>query len=395
MRMRYLYAMILFAAALAYPVMALHAMGNPIAGQTVSNASKETEIERLEKLLSQYRSLETQGGWPAFTVGSKIEPGDYDQRVETIREILTLMGDLKPDDERKSDDEETPPPFYGEALVEAVKRFQHRHGLEADGVIGRETQNALSVPVSKRIRQIEGTLTRLQAFSPDPSEPRLIVVNIPEFMLRAYQDGKEMESMKVVVGTRKDQTPQFTRNMTYVSFNPHWGVPIRIAAEEMLPKIMEDPEFFTKQDFAVYELTEEGRHEVDPASIDWSHYGKDHFPFLLRQRPGKGNALGKIKFGLKDSNAIYLHDTSAPKYFERDVRAFSHGCIRVEKPYELAKFVFGGHEKITPEHMDALYQGDESRIITIGSIPVHTVYFSAWADSEGTAHFRKDVYGLD
>jgi murein L,D-transpeptidase YcbB/YkuD len=298
------------------------------------------------------------------------------------------MGDAKPSEPPSS-------AHYDEELVEAVKRFQRRHGLSDDGVIGRETQLALSVPVSKRIKQIEGTLARLEAFNAEPKEHRRIIVNLPEFVLRAYEGDKEIMAMKVVVGTPKDQTPQFTRNMTYVSFNPHWGVPIRIAAEEMLPKIMEDPEFFTKQDFALYELTEEGRSEIQPEMVDWSVYSKDHFPFLLRQRPGKGNALGKIKFGLKDSNAIYLHDTSAPKFFTRDVRAFSHGCIRVEKPYELAKFVFAGHEKITSDRLDALYHGDESRIISISSIPVHTVYFSAWADREGTAHFRKDVYGLD
>ncbi|MCE2926172.1 MAG: L,D-transpeptidase family protein [Rickettsiales bacterium] len=387
--MRYIYGLILFVAAMAYPVLAIHAMSSAPPDQAISESGRTSEITRLEKLLVKYRALEEKGGWPAFKVSQKkIEPGDSDPRIETLREMLSVMGDhtkTKPED----------PMLYDESLVASVMGFQRRHGLTDDGVIGRETQLALSVPVSKRIRQIEGTIARIQAFTPDPAERRLIIVNIPEFMLHAYQDGKEVASMKVVVGTPKDQTPQFTRNMTYVSFNPHWGVPIRIAAEEMLPKIMEDPEFFTKQDFALYELTADGRSEIQPETVDWSVYNKDHFPFLLRQRPGKGNALGKIKFGLKDSNAIYLHDTSAPKFFLRDVRAFSHGCIRVEKPYELAKFVFDGHEKITPERMETLYQGDESRIITIPAIPVHTVYWSAWADSEGTAHFRKDVYGLD
>ncbi len=392
--MRYLYAMILFAAALAYPVMALHAMGNTLSERNISDAVKSDEIARLEKLLNTYHTIAENGGWPIFKPSSqKIEVGAFEPRIEVIRDILAITGDLPTS--LIGDVQSRSPLTYDEELAEGVKRFQYRHGLTDDGIIGRETQAALAVPVSKRIRQIEGTLARLQAFNPGAAEPRLIVVNIPEFMLRGYENGKEMIASKVVVGTPKDQTPQFTKSMTYVSFNPHWGVPIRIAAEEMLPKIMEDPEFFSKQDFAVYELTEDGRHEIDPQLIDWSQYGKDHFPFLLRQRPGKGNALGKIKFGLKDSNAIYLHDTSAPKYFERDVRAFSHGCIRVEKPYELAKFVFAGHKKITPERMDELYQGDESRIITIGSIPVHTVYWSAWADEDGTAHFRKDVYGVD
>jgi murein L,D-transpeptidase YcbB/YkuD len=384
--MRYLYLLILTAAALAYPLSTLTAMERAPSGSPAY--SELAPMQALEALAADYRSLAQRGGWPAFKVTSqKIEPLATDSRIATVRDILTIMGDYKGSTPEQ-------PAHYDAALVEAVQHFQRRHGLTDDGVIGRETQLALAVPVEKRLRQIEGTHKRMAEFTPDATG-RYLVVNLPEFMLRGFDAGQQVLEMKVIIGTPKDRTPLFTKEMTYVSFNPHWGVPIRIAAEEMLPKILENPSFFAEQDYAVYELTAEGRTEIDPATIDWANYGKEHFPFLLRQRPGKGNALGKIKFGLKNSNAIYMHDTSAPKLFARDVRAFSHGCMRLEKPYEMAKFAFAAHERMPPERLDALYHGEESRILTIPSIPVHTVYWSAWVDAEGKAHFRKDIYGLD
>lgn len=351
-------------------------------------AIKSPAMIALESLLSRYQELEAAGGWPVFKPSAqKIEPGATDARLKTVRAILAIMGDLE-------DQESATPESYDAVLVAGIKRFQQRHGLAEDGILGKTTQEALAVPVGKRIRQIQGTLKRMADFRPDASG-RYLVVNLPEFYLRGYKQGNVVMEMKVVVGTPKDPTPQFTKEMTYVSFNPHWGVPIRIAAEEMLPKIIENPNFFTEQDFAVYELTEEGRKEIDPATVDWSQHNKDHFPYLLRQRPGKGNALGKIKFGLKNSNDVYMHDTSSPKFFLRDIRAFSHGCMRLEKPYEMARFVFDGKENFTQEKLDMLYNDSESRIVPIPSLTVHTVYWSAWEDADGKANFRKDIYGLD
>jgi len=386
--MRYIYIIILILVGLAYPLSYIAAMEHPPSG-AASQHSAIPYYTSLEALLASYKKKADAGGWPSFKPSAqKIEPGAVNERIPVIRAILTATGDLEENDNGK-------PALYDDALVAAVRRFQARHGLTDDGVIGKETQAAMNVPVEKRIRQIEHTLKRMEEYAPETSG-RYLRVNLPEYYLRAFADGKQVAEMKVIVGTPKNPTPTFTKEMTYVSFNPHWGVPIRIAAEEMLPKILENPEFFNEQDFAVYELGAEGRTEVDPATIDWTQYNKDHFPFLLRQRPGLGNALGRIKFGLKDSNDIYMHDTSSPKLFAKDLRAFSHGCMRVEKPYELAQFVFQGKENFTPERVDEMYQSDESRIITIPPLPVHVVYWTAWVDEKtGEANFRKDIYGLD
>lgn len=379
--MRYFYIMILVLSGLAYPLTYLAAMEHAPSSLT------DAVYTPMERLLADYKKKAELGGWPSFkATAKKIEPDAISDRIPTIRAILTVLGDY-------SGGTPENPELYDAALVDAVKKFQARHGLTDDGVIGKDTQDAMNVPVEKRIRQIERTIERRQAFKPEGE--RYVLVNLPDYTLHLFSGGKEVSTMRVIVGTPKNATPIFTKQMTYVSFNPHWGVPIRIAAEEMLPKILENPEFFTEQDFAVYELTPEGRHEVDPATIDWTQYNKDHFPYLLRQRPGLGNALGRIKFGLKDSNDIYMHDTSAPKLFAKDLRAFSHGCMRVEKPYELAQFVFEGKENFTPERVDEMYKSDESRIITIHPLSVHVVYWTAWVDDKGQANFRKDIYGLD
>jgi murein L,D-transpeptidase YcbB/YkuD len=389
--MRYFYLTLLLLATLAYPFSFLSAMERT--PQTLPEATVSAYSE-LESLLADYKSKAQKGGWPSFKPSTqKIEPGAIEPRIETIRTILTATGDYSASlaDAISSDS----PMHYDDKLVEAVKRFQLRHGLTDDGIIGKETQIALNTPIEKRIKQIEGTIARMREFTPDPSG-RYLIVNLPEFVLRGFKENRPVMEMKVIVGTPKDHTPVFTKQMTYVSFNPHWGVPIRIAAEEMLPKILENPNFFAEQDFAVYELHTDGtRSEIDPATVDWASHGKDNFPYLLRQRPGKDNALGKIKFGLKNSNDIYMHDTSNPKLFAKEVRAFSHGCMRLEKPYEMAKFVFEGKENFTQEELDALYTGDESRIVTIPPLTVHVVYWTAWIGADGQPNFRKDIYGLD
>jgi murein L,D-transpeptidase YcbB/YkuD len=350
--------------------------------------NQSPQVTALENLLSRYRAIAEKGGWPQFVPGDKkIEPGAIDKRLPTIRAILDVTGDYE-------GPPSADPTLYDPLLAAVVKRFQERHGLTDDGVIGKSTQVALATPVEKRIAQIEATMLRMRAFPADPGE-RHLVVNIPEFRLRAFSGGHRVMDMKVIIGKPQHRTPLFSRPLTYVSFNPHWGVPPKIARNEMLPKIVENPDYLTNNNYAVYERTENGREEVDPATIDWSQVDAGHFPYMLRQRPGQDNALGKIKFGLVDSDSIYLHSTSAPILFNKEERALSHGCVRVEHPRELAQFVFKGMENFTPEKVDALYSDDASKIVNVTPLTVHTVYWTAWVEENGQVNFRKDIYGLD
>jgi L,D-transpeptidase YcbB len=379
-------------------------MLSPAADAAVTENSQPVahpDHKSLEALLKDYQKIAEKGGWPRFEIGETIrteipskpdEPPNTqdvrDPRIPTIRRILTIMGDYTYDQPREEDSD-----AYDLGLRFAVKQFQRRHGLYDDGLIGKETQLAMNVPVEFRIQQIMATMDRIRN-APAASD-RYVVVNVPEFMLRVYDKGNQVMDMKVVVGTPKDKTPLFSTTIAYVSFNPPWGVPTRIAVEEMLPKIIEYPDFLSDHNYVVYELTPEGRFPVDPQLIDWPSLNKHNFPYLISQTPGDDNALGKVKFGLKNSDGIYMHDTAAKKFFGRDIRAYSHGCVRVEKPRELAHFVFEGMEKFTPERVDKFYDDTESKILRVEPLPVHFVYWTAWTDEKGRPHFRKDIYNHD
>ncbi len=392
--MRYLYHIILFVAALAYPATHLFAMETPpseIAQAEAPNIAKEVApvYVALKKLRSHYEEIAKEGGWPHFNATrGKIEPGARDARIKTVREILSVMGDYRNDDVVEPD-------HYDGVLEQAVMQFQLRHGLEQDGVIGRGTQKALSVPVQTRIAQIDATLKRMESFL--PTSDRFIVVNLPEYMLRAYEHGQQVLDMRVIVGDKKNPTPRFDNEISYVSFNPPWGVPTRIATEELLPKIIEDPNYIADHGYKVYYMRGEGSPEVNPDDVPWEHLNTDvkKFPYFLRQQNSASSALGKIKFGMTNSDHIYLHDTPTRHLFKRDYRALSHGCVRVEKPRELAHLIFKTAEDYDPETLNQRYDGDKARIMKVEPLPVHLVYWTARADANGTAYFSEDIYTLD
>jgi len=379
--MRTTHFIMLLSAALIFPSAAMTAVETPPAVSV-----QAADLQPLEAALADYRALAEQGGWPKLNASDKkIAPDAKDARIPVIREILTKTGDYTGYDNS---------PIYDVDLQAAVKSFQERHGLNNDGVIGKTTLEALAVPVEQRIAQIEGTLKRMAAF--EAPSGRYLLVNLPEYRLRGYNDGALALDMRVIVGAPKNPTPTFDNHITYVSFNPHWGVPAKIAANELLPKILKNPDYVKENNYAVYNMSAEGYEEVDPTSIDWGSMNRHSFHYQLRQRPGKGNALGKIKFGMVGTDDIYLHDTANHSLFAKDDRALSHGCIRVERPHDLAHYVLSGTEHFDNEKIDALYNSDDSKTVNIPGVAVHVVYWTASVDqASGKLHFSKDVYGLD
>ncbi len=396
---------------------AVYATAAPVATAVMEQSVQQVDhpsVAELNSLLTSYEALAAQGGWPTLPAGPSIKPIEqkplkktpapaqvdtpailsevHDARIPTLRTILSIMGDYTLP-EPAADSKLAQSDIYDPILQAAVKRFQLRHGLKDDGAIGEQTRLAMNTPVAYRIRQIKSTLRRIEQ-APAASQ-RYIVVNIPEYMLRIYEDGKQFEEMKVIVGIAKRPTPRFDTVINYISFNPTWGVPLKIAAEELLPKIIEYPDFLSDHHYQVYELTPDGRVLVDAASVDWKSLSKNHFPYLLVQDAGDENALGKIKFGLKNSDGIYMHDTSTRQFFEKDMRSLSHGCVRVEKPRDLAHFVFKVMPKFTDERVDTLYDSDEPKIVGVKELPVHFVYWTAWVAPDGRPQFRKDIYSLD
>jgi murein L,D-transpeptidase YcbB/YkuD len=242
-------------------------------------------------------------------------------------------------------------------------------------------------------RQIELNMDRWRKLPDDFGETH-IRINVPAFELEVH-DRKEIPlKMKVVVGTNENKTPLFNSEMKYIVFSPYWNIPQSILTKETLPRIMKDPEYATRQQLEVVRVSGKHVEVIDPKRIDWDTIGESDIQ--LRQRPGSGNALGFVKFIFPNRYNVYLHDTPSDNLFDRLTRNFSHGCIRVEKPQELAEYVLRDQTEWTPEKIrEAMHSGQEKHVPLKRPIPVHILYFTAWVDESGMLHLEKDVYGYD
>lgn len=344
---------------------------------------KNPQYMALKKLLVVYRGIEAKGGWGTIEPGENLKPGTIDPRIPEVRKLLAATGDYE---WRTSGN----PDLYDEQLAIAVKRFQSRHGLEAKGLIGKQTIIAMNVPVEERVRQIMLNMERWR-WMPENLGEYYFLVNIAAFELQRIQSNTIIDRMDTVVGAPATQTPEFSDELEYVEFNPTWTVPYSIATKEMLPRLRRDP-FAYEAEFEVFiagKLASWG-------SIDWSAYGPGNFPFTFRQKPGPKNALGKVKFMMPNKHNIYLHDTPAKDKFLQTARAFSHGCIRLSRPVDLAYALvpdLGGWSKA---RMDAAWaSGKTTRAIFTDHIPVHLMYGTAFRGDAGMIEFRPDVYGRD
>ena len=344
---------------------------------------------RLRETLQTYRTIAQKGGWPEIAAnGPKMRLGLRDKRVESLRLRLRSSESMPLWPSGEAD-------FFDAVLDQAVRRFQQRHGLETDGVVGPATLTALNIPVQKRIRQIEANMERWRWLPRDLGD-RYILVNIANFELQVIEIERPILAMKVVVGKHYQRTPVFNADMTYLVFGPYWNVPPRIAREEMLPAIRKDPEYLAKNHLRVLQGWGPGMKEIDPQAIDWAKLTPDSFPFHIRQDPGPTNALGRVKFMFPNKFNVYLHDTPARELFRRIDREFSHGCIRLEEPVELAEYVLKDDPRWTRERILAAMEESKDRKVRLTKpIPVYVLYQTAWVGEDGSVHFRKDIYGQD
>lgn len=323
----------------------------------------------LKEALARYRRVLAAGGWPAVPEGPLLEPGMRDPRIAILRQRLLAEGALSA---LVSGSEEAA--LFTPAIDRAVRRFQERHGL-APGKVGPDTLAVLNVPAAERVRQIELNLERWR-WLPHELGARHVLVNVPDFRLAAVEQGKAVLEMRIIAGAPSSHTPSFSAEMTHLVLNPYWNVPKSIAEKEILPKARRNPGYLKNHNYEIVKVPGGGTR--------------------VRQRPGSQNALGKIKFLFPNPFQVYLHDTPARTLFARSNRTFSHGCIRIEKPVELAVFL-----------LQAAPGWDEARIRTSldrpgeqwmklpEKIPVHLAYWTAWADDTGWLATRPDVYERD
>jgi murein L,D-transpeptidase YcbB/YkuD len=281
-------------------------------------------------------------------------------------------------------------------LADAVRRYQTRHGLTADAVVGQATLASLNAPIQARIDRLIVNLERWR-WLPETLGERYIIVNIAGFKLDLVEDGEAALSMRVVVGTPFRRTPVFSERISYLVLNPSWHVPHRIAITDKLPLIKANPDYLAQQNYALLQGWGADERVIDPATVDWPAVTRNDFPYRLRQAPGPFNALGRVKFMFPNKFSVYLHDTPARELFGRDARAFSSGCIRLERPLDLAETLLAAEPGWSRTAIDAALATGREQTVRLGRpVPVHLLYWTAWVDpADGTLNFRDDIYGRD
>ena len=353
---------------------------------------KLQQYQKLKAALATYRLLARKSPPFQLHIEKSIKSGDNLSQLEELRQFLATVGDIP--EERDSGTRKSI--RYTGNIVAGVKKFQQRHGLNSDGVIGKGTVAAINMPLSQRVTQIELAMERLR-WLPELNSGPYIIVNIPAFQLWAYDDidqfYSDLPNMRVVVGKAlKNETPVLMAEMRFIDFMPYWNVPYNIVKKEILPKLMQNPSYLDKENMEL--VTTYGNETRVVAFTSSSIAGLKQGTLRIRQRPGKKNALGRVKFIFPNKEDVYLHDTPSQTLFNKSRRDFSHGCVRVANPEGLAEFALKNQwskEKIR----QALNSPKTQRVILKKSIPVLFFYITSFFDDNNNLAFYPDIYGYD
>ncbi|MRR56205.1 MAG: peptidoglycan-binding protein [Deltaproteobacteria bacterium] len=355
----------------------------------VSLKPPHSGYEKLAAALSHYRDIVRKGGWPQLSPGPLLKRGDRGARVKELRAFLLATGD------HPASTEKVKSRRFEEDLETGVMQFQSRHGLKVDGAVGPATLRAMAVPAAERLQQIEVNMERWRWLPAEFGE-RNVQVNIAGFTLSVIENDFTLMSMRAIVGKDFQKTPVFSGRITDVELNPYWNIPSSIASTEMIPEIRKDRAYLAKNKIRVYRGWGPSARRINPSSINWSKVTGKNLPFRLRQDPGPKNPLGAVKFLFPNKYDVYVHGTPFHGLFERDSRGFSHGCIRIESPVELAEYLLHDPADWSSESLFAAIKSGKNLSIRLSDpVPVHILYFTAWVDETGTVHFRDDVYGHD
>jgi L,D-transpeptidase YcbB len=357
----------------------------------------------LRDALDKYREIEAKGGWPKVELGNRksLQKGDTAAAVVQLRRRMNPAAQIDPNNPemRKFDDK----------LEAEVKKFQALHGIVEDGQVGGNTLRMMNVSVEDRIQQIMMNMERWRwipkRMVPKSLDQKYIWVNIPEYKMYVYEDPsnspeadreyKQVMEMNVIVGKTLNSTPIFSDRLEYVVLAPYWNVPNSIVEKEIAPGILRDPGYLDRQNMEIV-TKERNPKPISPSSIDWSSVTEKNFPYMVRQKPGPKNSLGTMKFLFPNEHAVYLHDTPTGSLFSQTQRGFSHGCVRLQRPMDLALYVLKDMPEWNERSIKETINGGEEQWITLPKhIQVYLVYFTSWVDKDGNVHFRDDIYGHD
>jgi len=337
----------------------------------------------LKAALARYRDIKQTGGWEPVAGGPTLKPGMSDTRVAALRKRLAATGDLPTADLTSTS--------FDESVESGVKIFQQRHGLEADGLVGRTTLETMNVPVEARIDQIRVNLERARWVLHNlPDE--YVLTDIAGFRVKYVRDGEAIWESRAQVGKPYRKTPVFRSEITYLDINPTWTVPPTILYQDIIPKLRKDPDYLDKKDMRVLEYS--GK-PVDAGNIDWSKYSSGRFPYMIRQNPGPQNALGRIKFMFPNKHAVYLHDTPNKSLFGKTGRAFSSGCIRVENPFDFAELLLKSDQWNKARILEVVDSKKTTSVQLPSPVTVILLYWTAHADADGHVVFKQDIYNRD
>jgi murein L,D-transpeptidase YcbB/YkuD len=335
----------------------------------------------LKKALLYYRKIEKSGGLPMVSEAySNLSATDSVKYYQTIIEYFKITQDWPLANDSISNI----------AFINALNSFQQRMGISLSKQLNQVTIAAMNVPIKERIFQMMINLERLR-WVPELLPNNYLLVNIPEYKLHVFEHASHLFSMKVVVGKSATATTIFNENLTTIVFSPYWNVPQSIIVKELLPKLKKDPYYLNKKNMEVVKNNK----VINSYSINWNNYTKV-VPFVIREKPGQWNSLGLIKFLFPNNYDIYMHDTPTKSSFEKEARAFSHGCIRLAEPLKLASYLLKNDKNITEAKMlKWMNAGVEKYVSVKPPMPVYIVYFTSWVNHKGKVNFRNDIYGLD
>ncbi|PZW48147.1 murein L,D-transpeptidase YcbB/YkuD [Humitalea rosea] len=358
------------------------------AGVLEQAALATRDMQPLRAALAETRAVAARGGWESIPSGGTLDPGSFDPvRIPLLRARLAAEDPVLA---MSMDEGGT----YGPNLLEAVRRWQAAQGVEVDGRVGRISLAMLNRPADWRVNQILAAMDMRRA-APVPGPGRRIEVNIPDFRLQMIEAGRVMLEMAVIVGRPDRATPMLNVTMTALQFNPPWGVPMRNAREDVLPKLRRDPAAVAARGFRFFQSIDGQMAEIDPTLVDWSAVNPQRFPYIIRQDAGETSALGRIKFIIPNRDDIYLHDTPDRHYFSRPDRAFSSGCIRLERPLDLVSVALDGTSGWSRERAVRTVESRSTSVVSLHrQIPVRLHYTTVMVEN-GRVRIRPDIYGLD
>jgi murein L,D-transpeptidase YcbB/YkuD len=340
-------------------------------------------VSALEVAIAQYSDIVARGGWPVVPAGTTLRLGVRNPAVATLRERLTIAGDMQR--------AVGAPDSFDSYVEEAVKRFQARHGIPADGVVGQSTLSAMNIPASVRLTQLSTNLTRLKSLTANLTTERFVVVNIPAARVEAVEDGRVVSRYTAIVGKVDRPSPIVNSKISEINFHPFWTVPESIIRKDLIPLMQKDPEYLTKQHIRIYDPA---GNPLTPDQVNWTT--DEAAKYLFRQDPGDFNSMGLVKINFPSPDGVYMHDTPNKGLFNNEERFNSSGCVRIQNIRDLVVWLLRDTPEMTPERIDWEFRSGERHDVQLAKpVQLYWTYITAWAATAGVVQFRNDIYNLD